>query len=58
MTPSPQLAPPGSSIYSSPTMYVGDGTWDAQRNTFLLPNLQGLNLATMQYNGNLRLQTI
>jgi hypothetical protein len=33
-------------------MYVGDGTWDSQRNTFLLPNLQGLNLATTQYNGN------
>ena len=33
-------------------MYVGDGTWDAQSNTFLLPNLQGLNFATMRYNGN------
>ena len=33
-------------------MYVGDGTWDSQRNTFLLPNLQGLNFDTMQYNGN------
>lgn len=32
-------------------MYVGDGTWDTDRNTFLLPNLQGLNFATMQYNG-------
>lgn len=32
-------------------MYVGDGTWDSQRNTFLLPNLQGFNLATTQYNG-------
>ncbi|MCJ1391196.1 hypothetical protein MMC18_004058 [Xylographa bjoerkii] len=51
MSPSPQLAPPGSSTYNSPTMYVGDGTWDSQRNTFLLPNLQGLNFNTMQYNG-------
>ncbi|MCJ1311129.1 hypothetical protein MMC25_004799 [Agyrium rufum] len=32
-------------------MYVGDGTWDSQRNTFLLPNLVGLNFKTMQYNG-------
>ncbi|KAF2440751.1 hypothetical protein P171DRAFT_395449 [Karstenula rhodostoma CBS 690.94] len=45
------LSAPGSSAYSSDTMYVGDGTWDSQRNTFLLPNLQGLNLATTQYNG-------
>ncbi|KAF2735152.1 hypothetical protein EJ04DRAFT_543212 [Polyplosphaeria fusca] len=45
------LSPPGSSIYSSDSMYVGDGTWDSSRNTFLLPNLQGLNLATTQYNG-------
>ncbi|OCK76850.1 hypothetical protein K432DRAFT_445752 [Lepidopterella palustris CBS 459.81] len=47
----PQLSPPGSSVYSSDTMYVGDGTWDSTRNTFLLPNLQGFNLATTQYNG-------
>ncbi|ORY11498.1 hypothetical protein BCR34DRAFT_484103 [Clohesyomyces aquaticus] len=45
------LSPPGSSVYSSDTMYVGDGTWDSTRNTFLLPNLQGFNLATTQYNG-------
>ncbi|OAG06864.1 uncharacterized protein CC84DRAFT_1163168 [Paraphaeosphaeria sporulosa] len=45
------LSAPGSGAYSSNTMYVGDGTWDSQRNTFLLPNLQGLNLATTQYNG-------
>jgi hypothetical protein len=32
-------------------MFVGDGTWDSQRNTFLLPNLQGLNFDTMRYNG-------
>lgn len=32
-------------------MYVGDGTWDSQRNTFLLPNLQGPNFDTMRYNG-------
>ena len=32
-------------------MYVGDGTWDSQRNTFLLPNLMGVNFDTMRYNG-------
>ena len=51
MSPSPQLAPAGSSTYSSNTMHVGDGTWDTERNTFLLPNLVGLNFATMRYNG-------
>ncbi|KAI9750755.1 MAG: hypothetical protein M4579_006327 [Chaenotheca gracillima] len=51
MAPSPQLAPPGSSTYSSNTMNVGDGTWDSSRNSFLLPNLVGFNFATMQYNG-------
>ncbi|RMZ90342.1 hypothetical protein DV736_g2436, partial [Chaetothyriales sp. CBS 134916] len=51
MSPSPQLAPPGSSTYNSRTMHVGDGTWDAGRDTFLLPNLVGLNFATMRYNG-------
>ena len=45
------LAPPGSSSYNSATMSVGDGTWDSKTNTFLLPNLEGLNFATMQYNG-------
>jgi hypothetical protein len=39
-------------------MYVGDGTWDSERNTFLLPNLQGLNLATTQYNGNDKCSTV
>lgn len=53
MSPSPQLAPPGSSSYDSDTMHVGDGTWDASRNDFLLPNLQGLNFDTMRYNGKL-----
>ncbi|KAK5958183.1 hypothetical protein OHC33_000024 [Knufia fluminis] len=51
MSPSPQLAPPGSSTYNSDTMTVGDGTWDAGRETFLLPNLVGFNFATMRYNG-------
>jgi len=32
-------------------MHVGDGTWDTQRDTFLLPNLVGLNFDTMRYNG-------
>lgn len=41
---------PGSSTYDSNTMFVGDGTWDSTKSTFLLPNLQGLNFATMQLN--------
>lgn len=45
------LAPPGSSTYSSNTLHVGDGTWDSTRDDFLLPNLVGLNFATMRYNG-------
>ncbi|KAL8770593.1 MAG: hypothetical protein Q9209_003661 [Squamulea sp. 1 TL-2023] len=51
MSSSPGLPPPGSSTYTSNTMSVGDGTWDTTRNTFLLPNLVGLNFATMRYNG-------
>lgn len=52
MAPAPDtLSPPGSSSYSSDSLHVGDGTWDYTRNTFLLPNLVGLNFATMQYNG-------
>ncbi len=51
MAPQDNLSPPGSSTYSSNTMYVGDGTWDASRNDFLLPNLVGLNFDTMRYNG-------
>ncbi|KAI9886743.1 MAG: FACT complex subunit [Watsoniomyces obsoletus] len=47
----PQLAPAGSSTYASGTLNVGDGTWDAGRNTFLLPNLVGFNFATTRYNG-------
>lgn len=46
-----QLSAPGSSSYDSSTMVVGDGTWDSTDNTFLLPNLVGLNMATTQYNG-------
>jgi hypothetical protein len=45
------LSPPGSSQYNSNTLSVGDGTWDSSRNSFLLPNLMGLNFATMRYNG-------
>ncbi|KAK5126690.1 hypothetical protein LTR85_009624 [Meristemomyces frigidus] len=45
------LSAAGSSTYSSNTLHVGDGTWDSGRDDFLLPNLQGLNFATMQYNG-------
>ncbi|TAQ83296.1 hypothetical protein B7494_g8384 [Chlorociboria aeruginascens] len=51
MAPVDDLSPAGSSSYSSNTMYVGDGTWDATRNDFLLPNLVGLNFETMRYNG-------
>lgn len=45
------LTPAGSAQYDSETMFVGDGTWDSTSNTFLLPNLQGLNYATTRYNG-------
>ncbi|KAJ5365424.1 Cytochrome b561/ferric reductase transmembrane [Penicillium concentricum] len=45
------LAAAGSSTYSSNTLHVGDGTWDNGRDTFLLPNLMGLNFETMRYNG-------
>ncbi|KAL8733857.1 MAG: hypothetical protein Q9166_001845 [cf. Caloplaca sp. 2 TL-2023] len=51
MSSPPGLPPAGSSTYTSNTMSVGDGTWDTTRNTFLLPNLVGLNFATMRYNG-------
>ncbi|KAK5654095.1 hypothetical protein OQA88_7526 [Cercophora sp. LCS_1] len=51
MAPADSLSPPGSSSYSSDTLNVGDGTWDYTKNTFLLPNLVGLNFDTMQYNG-------
>lgn len=46
------IGSPGSATYNSSTLYVGDGTWD---NDFLLPNLVGLNFATMQYNGTIAL---
>lgn len=45
------LSDPGSSSYSSNSLTVGDGTWDTDRNTFLLPNLMGINFDTMRYNG-------
>jgi len=45
------LSDPGSSRYSSNSLTVGDGTWDTNRNTFLLPNLMGINFNTMRYNG-------
>ncbi|KAI2638281.1 hypothetical protein GGS21DRAFT_510525 [Xylaria nigripes] len=51
MAPTQGLSAPGSASYSSNTMTVGDGTWDFTKNTFLLPNLVGLNFETMQYNG-------
>ncbi|KAL1843694.1 hypothetical protein VTJ49DRAFT_394 [Mycothermus thermophilus] len=51
MASADQLSPPGTSSYSSDTMSVGDGTWDFTKNTFLLPNLRGLNFETMRYNG-------
>ncbi|KAL7626588.1 hypothetical protein AAE478_003360 [Parahypoxylon ruwenzoriense] len=45
------LSAPGSATYESDTLVVGDGTWDFTKNTFLLPNLAGLNYDTMRYNG-------
>ncbi|KAI0476917.1 hypothetical protein F4859DRAFT_67449 [Xylaria cf. heliscus] len=51
MAPTEGLSAPGSATYDSNTMTVGDGTWDFTKNTFLLPNLVGLNFETMQYNG-------
>ncbi|KAJ5143581.1 uncharacterized protein N7515_002368 [Penicillium bovifimosum] len=45
------LAAAGSSSYASNTLHVGDGTWDSGRDTFLLPNLMGVNFETMRYNG-------
>ncbi|KAI1755542.1 hypothetical protein F4782DRAFT_488905 [Xylaria castorea] len=51
MAPAEGLSAPGSATYDSSTMTVGDGTWDFTKNTFLLPNLVGLNFETMQYNG-------
>ncbi|KAI0180846.1 hypothetical protein GGR52DRAFT_521876 [Hypoxylon sp. FL1284] len=45
------LSAPGSATYDSNTLVVGDGTWDFNKNTFLLPNLVGLNYDTMRYNG-------
>ncbi|KAJ5115443.1 hypothetical protein NUU61_001202 [Penicillium alfredii] len=51
MSPNADLTPPGSSTYSSNTLHVGDGTWDQGRDTFLLPNLMGVNFEMMRYNG-------
>ncbi len=51
MAPADILSPAGSSSYASNSLVVGDGTWDFTKNTFLLPNLVGLNFDTMQYNG-------
>ncbi|CAG7917820.1 unnamed protein product [Penicillium olsonii] len=45
------LSAAGSSTYASNTLHVGDGTWDSGRDTFLLPNLMGVNFETMRYNG-------
>ncbi|ORY69895.1 uncharacterized protein BCR38DRAFT_454800 [Pseudomassariella vexata] len=51
MAPTDALSAPGTSSYESDTMVVGDGTWDFTKNTFLLPNLMGLNFETMRFNG-------
>ncbi|KAL2812024.1 hypothetical protein BDW59DRAFT_50693 [Aspergillus cavernicola] len=45
------LTAAGGSSYASNTLHVGDGTWDLDRDTFLLPNLMGVNFETMRYNG-------
>ncbi|TDZ18523.1 hypothetical protein Cob_v008524 [Colletotrichum orbiculare MAFF 240422] len=51
MAPAEGFSAPGVASYDSNTMTVGDGTWDFEKNTFLLPNLVGLNFDTMRYNG-------
>jgi hypothetical protein len=51
MAPADRYSAPGAARYDSDTMQVGDGTWDFEKNTFLLPNLAGLNFDTMRYNG-------
>ncbi|KAI0881961.1 uncharacterized protein GGS22DRAFT_52977 [Annulohypoxylon maeteangense] len=51
MAPADSLSAPGTATYASDTLVVGDGTWDFTKNTFLLPNLMGLNIDTMRYNG-------
>lgn len=51
MSSDSELTAPGGSTYASNTLHVGDGTWDTGRDTFLLPNLMGVNFATMRYNG-------
>ncbi|ROT35969.1 hypothetical protein SODALDRAFT_352820 [Sodiomyces alkalinus F11] len=51
MAPADAFSAPGGAYYDSDTMTVGDGTWDFEKNTFLLPNLAGLNFETMRYNG-------
>lgn len=58
MAPLDDMSAPGTATYSSDTMVVGDGTWDFTINNLLLPNLQGLNLATTQYNGTWRQQCV
>ncbi|KAL4916966.1 hypothetical protein BDW62DRAFT_184723 [Aspergillus aurantiobrunneus] len=45
------LTSAGEASYSSNTLHVGDGTWDLDRDAFLLPNLMGVNFETMRYNG-------
>lgn len=52
MAPAPQdMSSPGTATYDSNRLTVGDGTWDFDKNTFLLPNLMGLPFDTMRYNG-------
>ncbi|EHA26431.1 hypothetical protein ASPNIDRAFT_36142 [Aspergillus niger ATCC 1015] len=51
MTADSGLSAAGSSTYASNTLHVGDGTWDSERDTYLLPNLMGINFDTMRYNG-------
>ncbi|KAL2853108.1 hypothetical protein BJX68DRAFT_51318 [Aspergillus pseudodeflectus] len=51
MSDSSGLTAAGGASYTSNTLHVGDGTWDLDRDTFLLPNLMGVNFETMRYNG-------
>ncbi|KLU87403.1 hypothetical protein MAPG_06403, partial [Magnaporthiopsis poae ATCC 64411] len=46
-----ELSPPGTATYASNRLNVGDGTWDYEKNTFLLPPLVPLDFDMLQYNG-------
>ena len=43
-------------MYAGKYMHVGDGTWNSEKDDFLLPNIQALNFQMMRYNGELTCQ--